>query len=308
MSRMETIRFGQSSRTKPVFLTLINSDLTEGRGHSVVHSVHLSEDAAEAAAYGSDTMGTDGTTVSVRTGAGVAGQPIFARDSADTLFGYAAAVCKNYNGPRYTRLADIPNFNDEQWKEFARLSRAAGRNPLVEGDQQRRERIRARKDALLSVGRSSHPLYAVVMDDSRRGAGLSSEPLIVAVLDTETPEEAANVFVAALNQHPSLSTHRVVELFPGRSGKEMFGKVIDLPKSKEMTARLLGANADGTVFIIPGETEEYVLRGGTLYTSDGYEADLVGLAGQGLRVRTDSDVAAIAYQKMQNMLVKASRG
>lgn len=41
---------------------------------------------------------------------------------------------------------------------------------------------------------------------------------------------------------------------------------------------------------------------------DDYEADLVGLAAQGLRVRTDSDVADIAYRKMQQMLSKASRG
>lgn len=39
-----------------------------------------------------------------------------------------------------------------------------------------------------------------------------------------------------------------------------------------------------------------------------FEADLVTLTSQGLRVRTDSDVADIAYLKMSQMLSKASRG
>lgn len=302
------IRFDSASDYKLLFVTLVNSDLTEGRGHSVIHSVHLSEDAAEAAAYGSDVMGSDGTTVSAPFAIGVPNRPIFVGDRTKTLFGYVAGR-KNYNGPRYTRLANIPNFDDEQWAEFTRLSHAAGRNPMVDDDRLRRERVLARKDVLRSAEHGSAPLYAVVVDDTRQGTHRSSLPLIVAVLDTDgDEEEAADLFVAVLNQHPELSTHRVVELFVGREGDEMFGKTIDLPKSNEMTARLLGANADGTVFIVPGETEEYILRGGVLYTSDGYEADLVGLAAQGLRVRTDADVADIAYQKMQRMLSKASRG
>lgn len=305
---MDTIRFDRSSHYKQVFLTLVNSDLTEGRGHSVIHSVHFSEDAAEAAAYGSDTMGSDGNVVSAPFSTGVPNRPIFTGDLTRTLFGYVAGR-KNYNGPRHTRLANIPNFDDEQWAAFTRLAHAAGRNPVVEDDRKRRERVLARKDTLLAAERGSVPLFAVVVDDDRRGMHPSSLPLIIAVLDTNgNPEEAADLFVAALNQHPALSTHRVLELFPGRSGAEMFGEAVELPKSNEMTARLLGANADGTVFIIPGEVEEYILRGGVLYTSDGYEADLVGLAAQGLRVRTDSDVADIAYQKMRQMLSKASRG
>lgn len=277
-----------------VFVTVVNSDLTEGRGHSVVHSVHISEDAAELAAYGSDTMGSDGSTFSAPMGIGTPGVSIFTGRDATKMFGYASKSVA-YPGPRYTRLSNIPDLTDEEWTNFARLVKVAGRNPLQEDDALRRERVRAKRETLEQGERKSETLFAVVTG--------TDSPLIAAVLDTKgNEEEAANVFVAALSQNSAWKNHRVVELFPGRTRDEMFGRDVKLPTPRELVIQLLGEHPDGTVFVIPGEDDEYILRKSVLFTADGHEADMAGLVEDGLRVRTESDIADSAYRKLKEMV------
>jgi hypothetical protein len=313
---MNYVEFDRSEYGEKLYVTLVNSDLNEGRGFTVVHSVHSSLNAAEAAAYGADVMGTEGTVRSVPFGVGCPGQAIWGWNNVSpVLFGRVHQ--DGYVGPAYMRLADVPNLTKNEWAEYGRLAKTAGRNPLVERAQARRTELLERKGFLIG-GESNYtkPLFAIVTDDTRgRGTDFGSfgsktrspERLIVAVLDTDGNEErAADLFVAASNSHSLLSTHHVVELFLGKTRDEMFGRTIELPKSDELTARLLGEHADGTVFFIPGTVDEYVLRNGVLYTEDGYEADIVGLSAQGIRVRTDSDMADIAYTRMQGILSKAS--
>lgn len=299
---MEPIIFDETEGT--VFFTLVNSDLTEGRGVSVVHSVHLSEDAAEAAAYKADVMGSDGTTKAVPTGQGAPDKPVFTLPSSTTLFGYAG-MPTHYAGPRYTRLADLPDFTDDEWDKFQQLALIAGRNPLKEVDQKRRERIRASKERLREAEQSAPPLFAVVTDD-KRDSGRISSPLIVAVLDTAgDAKKAGEQFVTALSKNAAeLRSYRVVELFPGRPRDRMFGATIDLPEVAGLAVEILRANPDGTVFFVPGEAEQYTLRGGILYTVDGYEADIDGLVKGGLRVCTQADRADIAFTKMEQMLAR----
>lgn len=285
--------FQKPHSASQVFVTVVNSDLTEGRGHSVIHSFHIFEDTAELAAYGSDTMGSDGNAFSVPVGVGTPGLSIFSGDDATKTFGYASRS-NAYPGPRYTRLSNIPDLTEEEWMEFARLVKVAGRNPLQEADARRRKRVRKHVN-LEKYEKDSKPFFAVVTE--------GDSPILVAVLDTEGNEdEAASLFVTALSQNSAWKNHRVVELFPGRARDEMFGKDVKLPTPSELVVQLLGEHPDGTVFIIPGEDDEYILRKSVLFTADGYEADMAGLVENGLRVRTESDIADSAYRKLEEMM------
>ncbi len=300
---MSFIQF-DTSPSHPAYLTLVNSDLTEGRGHAVVHSVHLTEDAAEAAAYGADTMGSDGTTVAVPVGWGTPGKPLFSGDGVRTLFGYVAGGA-GYAGPRYTRLADVPDFSDSQWAEFSRLAAVAGHNPLMDAEHRRRAQLLARKEQLLAESREAAELFAVVTDDGRP----NRDPVIVALINTGGDTlKATKLFVDALRRHPELSDHRLVQLFPGERAEWMFGDTIELPKTGGAIERLFGQYPDGTVFLVSGETAEYVIRNGAFYDEEGRPVNLATLVKRGIRMRTDADVADIAADKMREMLWKASRG
>lgn len=286
-----TITFGKPSGDS-VFIVIVNSDLTEGRGHSVVHSVHLNNDEAEHAAYGADVQGTDGEVREVPVGIGKVGENLWAVERSIRRFGRlgrreAAAI-----GLGYADHQALPMFTAEEWERYGQLAAEAGTNPL-------KEQFLARRAENSKGEHAVQPLHAVI----RRIVGDRRQQL-VAVLSGDL-DEASAAFAEQLNAEPELVEHVLVRFLTADHYPLRDAPAVPIPGTRNLTERTLGRHVDGTVFVVPGETDAYIVSGGKLWTEDGHEADVVSLAAAGLRVRTDDDVKAIAYKRMQ-MLVSSA--
>lgn len=280
-----------------VFFTLVNSDLTEGRGNTIVHSVHLTNDSAEKAALGSDVQGTDGEVRESPVNVGSAGQALWGwHNVTKRRYGRLPSEVASATGIAYADRAEVPALDESQWAKYRELAQAAGRNPLAEKFTARRA------DVYAHSGEDDYTLFAVVTHDPRS----VGHPFVVAVMDTDGDEdEAAAQFSALQLATPELANHFLLPLRAGFTGAAKWGARIKLPSAGDISASMLGRHPDGTFFFVPGTTDSYRLTGGKLFTDDGYEADLLGLVKAGLRLRTEEDVQDIAYARMEQLLSEA---
>lgn len=263
--------------------------------------IHLDNDAAERHAFavsvdaGQASGGKGDVVAEVREvplNIGFAGQAIWGwLNGSVQRFGKFDEVVAEAIGVRFGDHALLPNFTDEEWVEYGALAKRSRRNPIAVA-------LEARWESVASHATSSPAkmLFAVLSADGR----------LVALLDTDRNASlAVSMFALAASRHPELADHTVRAVYAGAQ-EMVWGDTLAVPNADDIARELLGEHADGTVFVVPGEWDEYVYRGGKLYTEDGYEADILTLRSAGLRVQNELDIHDAAYAKMERLVARAS--
>lgn len=261
---------------------------TEAGRRLVVDSVHLDNDSAERLAVRDSGMRE---VREVPFNVGFTGSPLWAWANARVLrFGLFSQQVREAIGVSAGDHALLPDLSDEEWARYRVLAEQAGRNPLAAEFMQREADM---MKFTTDTGRAKK-LFAVMSPDHD----------IVAIFDPNTNVyEARTMFSIAVDNNPELADHRLRELYAGAGFP--WGDYLTTPDTLDITEQLLGKFPDGTVFIIPGEREEYTLHGSMLLTSGGQEADLLGLVRAGLRARTMEDVRDAAYARMEHLISEA---
>lgn len=267
-----------------------------------VVGVHLDNDSAERQAFSYSLnaaieAGGQGDIVAevreVPMNIGFAGQAIWGwMNGTVQRFGKFEDAVAEALGVSYGDHALLPNFADEEWAEYGALAKKSSRNPVAVA-------LTARHQEVTSPAAPSSPakmLFAVLAADGR----------LVSLIDTDRNASlAVSMFALAASRHPELADHTIRAVYAG-ANEMVWGDTLPAPTVEGITKELLGEHADGAVFVVPGEWDEYVLRGGKLYTEDGYEADLLTLRSAGLRVQNELDISDAAYAKMERLVARAA--
>lgn len=259
--------------------------------------VHLDNDAAErhALSYSRNAAMAADIAAEVREvplNIGFAGQPIWGwLNGTVQRFGKFDETIAKAIGIPFGDHALLPNFADDEWVEYGALAKKSRRNPVAVALEARSAEVSS------PVAREvAKMLFAVLSADGR----------LVALLDTDRNATlAVSMFALAASQHPELADHTVRAVYAGAQ-EMMWGDTLPVPSADDIARELLGTQADGTVFVVPGEWDEYIYRGGKLYTEDGYEADILTLRSSGLRVQNELDIQDAAYAKMERLVARAA--